>query len=163
MADILDTSPLMGDITYLGTEMLAQIIQRHKTIAVYNGRPEYTTGQTSSTLRIVATERGFQLCGWKYAGSYDEGRQPGKMPPRDVILAWAKAKGIQFESESKAKSWAFCVARKIGREGTLRYKTNADIFETPVNLMTERLQSIVTMFYSENIAKELYRTDIKNK
>ncbi|MBQ0035094.1 MAG: hypothetical protein KBS77_07345 [Bacteroidales bacterium] len=167
MATILDTTPLIGDITHLGDEMLAKIIQRHKTIPVYDGKPEYTTGQTSSTLRIIPTETGFTLYGWKYAGTYDEGRKPGKMPNPDAILAWAKAKNIQFKSESQARSWAFCVARKISREGTYRYKLSiggqqTDIFATPIREMSEQLQSLVTKFYAQNISRQLLRTDPTN-
>ena len=40
------------------------------------------------------------------------GRPPGKQPPIQAIAAWAKLKGIP----------AFLVARKIGREGTERFK-----------------------------------------
>lgn len=165
MTNDLDTAPLIGSITNLGEEMLTKIKERH----IQAG--QRATGKTSASLRIIPTGTGFQLYGWKYAGSYEEGRKPGSLPPIKAILEWGKAKGIKdidFQNEKQAKSWAWAVALRIKKMGTKRYIRAAsgspeDIFETPVREMREQLASMVTIFYSENISKQLLRTDIKNE
>lgn len=163
--DVLDTSPLMGDITHLGDDMLRKILERHRAAG------QVATGRTSSTLKIVPTEAGFNLWGWSYAGSYDEGRAPGKMPPISAIVEWGRAKGIRnvdFKSEKQARAWAFGVAMRIAKSGTKRYQQAADgkrtdVFETPIKEMSEELEAITTRFYADSIRRELYRTDPKKK
>lgn len=159
MADILNTAPLMESVTDLGERMVDEIKQRHRDAG------QYTTGQTSSMLHIQPTGNGFQLRGWKYTGTYEEGRAPGKMPSPEALAAWAKAKGIQFKDEKQAQSFGWALAKKIAREGTKRYKLaqngrKTDILTTPIENMQSELSKRVTMFYKEEITRTLLRTDI---
>ena len=159
MADILDTSPLIGSITELGEKLVADIKQRH----IQEG--EYATGQTSSMLRIQPTGNGFQLRGWKYTGTYEEGRAPGKMPNPEALVAWAKAKGIQFKDEKQAQSFGWALALKIARGGTKRYRLAqqgkpTDVLSTPISTMQATLAEKVTKFYKDEITRALFRTDI---
>jgi len=57
-----------------------------------------------------------------------EGRKAGKRPPSDALIPWVKFK-LQIKEDKKAKSVAFLVARKIGREGTQRSKRNFKEFD----------------------------------
>ena len=51
-----------------------------------------------------------------YALIVEIGRQPGKMPPHEPIVAWVRAKlGVD---DDQADSVAFLIRRKIAREGT---------------------------------------------
>ncbi|HET7276134.1 MAG TPA: hypothetical protein VFI91_13275 [Longimicrobiaceae bacterium] len=52
-----------------------------------------------------------------YALVVERGRQPGKMPPPEALELWVRRKlGVQNVNE--ARSVAYLIARKIGREGT---------------------------------------------
>ena len=165
MTNELDTSPLVGSITSLGEDMLVKIKERHLQAG------QRATGKTSASLRIIPTGAGFQLYGWKYVGSYEEGRQPGSMPPVQAIIEWGRAKGlkgIDFQNERQAKQWAWAVALRIKRMGTKRYQNASngqpeDIFETPIREMQEQLAELVTKFYSENISRQLLLTDINTQ
>lgn len=162
MSDILDVSPLIGDVTYLGGELLQKIRKRHIEAG------QKVTGRTIGTLHIVPTGHGFQLVGWKYAGSYEEGRKPGKMPPTAALIEWARAKGIHFDSDAAAQRWAFGLALKIKREGTKRYRLaqvgqQPDIFRTPIAEMNEQLEGMVTDWYAKKIVQQIFRTDINKK
>ena len=79
-----------------------------------------------------------------YASAAETGRKPGKMPPLEPIMKWIAAKGIKLPEQSslskrrikslsnkvvkkslrqisttaRAKSLAYLIARKIGKEGT---------------------------------------------
>ena len=66
-------------------------------------------GQDGQLIGIVGTAI-------SYGGPVEFGRLPGKQPPIDAIELWVRRKlGI---SGNEARSVAFLIARKIGREGT---------------------------------------------
>lgn len=157
MNDIITTDDLLTYAVQLGEEMKNAIVKRHIDAG------QKATGKTSSSLRIMVTPKGFQLVGWKYAGSYEEGRKAGGMPPTEALIEWAKAKGLQFKSDAQMRSFAYCLARKIAREGTLRYRTNPkpDIFRTPIKEMTDKLQKATQVYYTNTITRELFRADLK--
>lgn len=162
MSDILDVSPLMSDVTNLGGEMLQKIRKRHIDAG------QKATGKTIGSFHITPTGQGFQLVGWKYAGTYEEGRKPGSMPPPAALIEWARAKGITFDSDADAKRWAFALALKIKREGTKRYRLaqvgqQPDIFRTPIAEMQKQLESMVTDWYSKKIVQQIFRIDLNNK
>jgi len=56
---------------------------------------------------------------WKFV---DKGRKPGKRPPMQPIQEWIARKGIPLKGrgakKNQARTLAFFIARKIGREGT---------------------------------------------
>lgn len=160
MADIMNTDPVRLGLPQLaqrlGVEMLGKILDRHKQAG------QYTTGRTSSTLRIIPTENGYQLYGWKYAGTYDEGRKPGGMPPVEAIEEWIMAKGLTFDKPNNLRHYAWAIARMIAVRGTRRYRAREDIFDTPIREMKEELSQNTTKYLAEEIRRELLRTDLKN-
>lgn len=143
-------------------ELVLKIKERHRAAG------QIATGKTSALLRVQQTDKGFQLIGWTYSGSYEEGRKPGKMPPMDSLIEWAHAKGLTFKSDSQARSWAYCVARKIAREGTERYRRASagdpeDIFTTPIEEMRKELTERVTFYFAKEIHQTLLRADLNNQ
>ena len=56
----------------------------------------------------------------KYGNYVDQGigRGPGRMPPVKEIMEWIQLKKIPVPSSLTIESFAFAIARKIGREGT---------------------------------------------
>lgn len=170
MDNVTNMQDLVQEANDLGLDMVAKIIQRHRQAG------QYTTGKTSGMLHIVPTDNGFQLVGWTYTGTYDEGRQPNRQPWgsggsgstefSDALLAWAKAKGLTFKTPRDAQNWAFCVMRKISTEGTRRYKLaqkgqRADVLETPIREMREALSQRCSAYFEEQIKRTLFRIDLQ--
>lgn len=162
---MLNNSQLIKEANDLGQKMVGDIIQRHKQAG------EYTTGRTSGMLHIVPTANGFQLVGWTYTGTYEEGRKPSGWGNggsgtefRDALLQWANAKGLTFKTPRDAQSWAFCVMRKICQQGTRRFRfpgERPDVLTTPIREMKEALTEKVNAFYTEEIKRTLFRIDIQ--
>lgn len=156
---------LAKEAQLLGQRMIVDIIKRHKAAG------EYTTGRTSGMLHIVPTANGFQLVGWTYTGTYEEGRKPSGWGNggsgtefRDALLQWANAKGLIFKTPRDAQSWAFCVMRKICQQGTRRFRfpgERPDVLTTPIREMKEALTAKVNAFYIEEIKRTLFRIDIQ--
>jgi len=166
----MDELNIIDEANRLGKLMVADIIRRHKQAG------EYTTGKTSGMLHIVRTDKGFQLVGWTYTGTYDEGRQPNRTAWgqgggsstdfSDSLLAWANAKGLTFKTPRDAQSWAFCVMRKISKEGTRRYRDPSqrqDVLATPIREMKEALAKKTAVYYAEQIKRELFRIDLQEE
>ena len=162
---------LLQQATEIGQQMVSDIIKRHKDAG------QYTNGKTSGMLHIVQTENGFQLVGWTYTGTYDEGRQPNRKPWgsggnstefSESLIAWANAKGLTFRTPRDAQSWAFCVMRKISQQGTRRYReaqsgNRTDVLATPIQDMQKALKRAVSGYYAEEIKRTLFRIDIQEK
>lgn len=151
------TQGLVQEARLSGERMLQQVLERHRK------EGQYTTGATSSTLRIEDKPDGFQLVGWKYAGTYDEGRKPGGMPPVSAILAWIEAKGLTFDKPGQAEHYAYAIARSIAIKGTRRYREHADVWATPIQNMRSDLASRATKYLADAVARELLRTDLKKQ
>ena len=156
---------LAKEAQLLGQRMIVDIIKRHKAAG------EYTTGRTSGMLHIIPTANGFQLVGWTYTGTYEEGRKPSGWGNggsgtefQDALLQWANAKGLTFKTPRDAQSWAFCVMRKICQQGTRRFRfpgERPDVLTTPIREMKEALTAKVNAFYIEEIKRTLFRIDIQ--
>lgn len=164
------TSKLIEICSDVGNTLVNEINQRHKSAG------QYVTGKTSAMLHIQPTEGGFRLIGWKYSGTYEEGRKPNAKPWgrsgskstdfSQALLAWASAKGITFKSEQQAQGWAYCVMRKMAQKGSQRYRNAQaghpeDIFRTPIADMQERLMKQWMFYLSQQVKRELLRIDLK--
>ena len=112
------------------------------------------SGRTIASLTVETGDTFGQLTGRKFFSTLETGRKAGRVPGnfQAIILKWVQDKGINVQ---KPKSFAFLVARKIAREGTLLYRTGgrADIYSNEVNLTIERL----TKRLGEDQLKEVMR------
>ena len=112
------------------------------------------SGRTIASLTVETGDTFGQLTGRKFFATLETGRKAGRVPGnfQSIILKWMQDKGINVQ---KPKSFAFLVARKIAREGTLLYRTGgrADIYSNEVNLTIERL----TKRLGEDQLKEVMR------
>lgn len=63
----------------------------------------------------------------------EDGRPPGKMPPRESIKSWIEAVGLV--SDLPADSLAYLIARSIGQKGTLLWQQggHSGVLSTYVN------------------------------
>ena len=83
-----------------------------------------TTGLLSSSGRVVRTKEagggydvGFMSGEKNYAGAVEYGRRAGRMPPPDMLDAWAYKKfHLKDRKASRAIGWAMAI--HIGRHGT---------------------------------------------
>lgn len=114
------------------------------------------TGNTANSLNVKnVSDLGGELWGAEYIGVLEQGRKPGKVPYdfKQILIKWARAKGITFGSQKELNSFAYFLAKKIREEGTKTFHQKEDIFTTPIKDFTERLV--------RELGK-LYITDIKN-
>ena len=94
------------------------------------------SGRTSASFRVVETEDGLQLVGGGKdtapIATLEVGRRPGNVPAgfTAILEQWSRDKGLQFETESKRKSFAYLLGRKIEREGTQRYREPQDVYSS---------------------------------
>ena len=94
------------------------------------------SGRTSASFRVVEREDGLQLVGGGKdtapIATLEVGRRPGNVPAgfSAILEQWSRDKGLQFETESKRKSFAYLLGRKIEREGTQRYREPQDVYSS---------------------------------
>lgn len=94
------------------------------------------SGRTSASFRVVETEDSLQLVGGGKdtapVGTLEVGRRPGNVPAgfTAILEQWSRDKGLQFETESKRRSFAYLLSRKIAREGTQRYREPQDVYSS---------------------------------
>lgn len=94
------------------------------------------SGRTSASFRVVETEEGLQLVGGGHdtapIATLEVGRRPGNVPAgfTAILEQWSRDKGLQFETESKRKSFAYLLGRKIAREGTQRYREPQNVYSS---------------------------------
>ena len=72
----------------------------------------------------------------------ETGRKAGKVPFgfTAILVQWSKDKGIGFSTESKRRSFAYLLGRKIAREGTERHRQPRNDIYTPA--VTEAVKEI---------------------
>jgi len=104
-----------------------RIIQNHIAAG------QKASGKTIQSLLVDVTEDQGELTGRGFFAVLETGRKGGKVPKgfQAIILKWAKDKGISIDNP---KSFAFLVARKIAREGTLLHRTGGrtDIYSREI-------------------------------
>ena len=148
-------SILIQDIIDENLQKLKQeIIDRHVAAG------QVASGKTKDSFQVDTQELSGQLLGPQWAGVLERGRKPGKVPAnfRDILIRWAAAKGITFQSESQAKSWAYFVSKKIRAEGTELYRSGAtvDIFTTAVDEMEKSLTEEISQMFQQEIIKNIF-------
>ena len=102
----------------LGDELKATMTQELKR----NG--SYYTGDLAKSISYKVVQQDFTYdlvrTMLKYGDYVDQGigRGPGKQPPVQPLIEWIKFKRIPTPTGMSVESFAFLIARKIGREGT---------------------------------------------
>jgi len=79
------------------------------------------SGKSLAAYEVEVDEFSGKLYGINYVGTLETGRKAGRVPKffRTIILEWMNQKSLfQAESESKRKSIAYLIARKIANDGT---------------------------------------------
>jgi hypothetical protein len=129
-------------------EILTQFFEaiRNDIIVEHLAKGQRASGQTLESLEIVINDFKGQLWGAGYIGVLEDGRRPGKFPPRNKIESWIQSKGIIPRGKISISQLAYLIARKISMEGTLLYKNGGnsgvlskDINETRIGALLESL------------------------
>ena len=116
------------------------------------------SGRTSASLKVETYAGGVRLVssGEKIAPfeTLETGRKAGKVPFgfTAILVQWSKDKGIEFAKESKRRSFAFLLGRKIKKEGTKRYKTpRKDIYSPAVREAVAAIKKEIQVHISKAI------------
>ena len=107
------------------------------------------SGRTSASVRVRMTEKGVQLvAGGGDAAPFatvEVGRAGGKIPSgfTDILEQWTRDKGLQFETDSKRRSFAYLLGQKIKRDGTARHRQPVDVYSGIAKVAAEDVKRIV--------------------
>jgi hypothetical protein len=80
------------------------------------------SGRLADSIDYVVTGSRLTIRGNDYIYYLENGRKPGKRPPKDVIRKWIDDKGIVPRDKISKDSLAYLIARKMGEEGSTIYK-----------------------------------------
>lgn len=107
------------------------------------------TGNTSASFRVERYDGGVRLV----MGGTEEktaplatlevGRPGGPVPKgfTQILYEWSIAKGIPFDKDSRRRSFAYLLGRRIRREGTLRHMQPVDVYTTIVLDVADRVKA----------------------
>lgn len=107
------------------------------------------TGNTSASFRVEQYDGGVRLV----MGGTEEktaplatlevGRPGGPVPKgfTQILYEWSIAKGIPFDKDSRRRSFAYLLGRRIRREGTLRNMQPVDVYTTIVLDVADRVKA----------------------
>ncbi len=107
------------------------------------------SGRTSASFRVETTDDGVQLIGGgddtAPVATLEVGRKGGNVPAgfAGILEQWSRDKGLVFETESRRKSFAYLLGRKIAREGTQRSKEPQDVYSSIVQQAADDIKDIV--------------------
>lgn len=112
------------------------------------------SGRSSAAFQVERTARGCRLV---YRGddvapleTLEEGRGPGEMPDTERLRQWSIDKGIPFANEEDRRRFAWALALRIKRAGTLRHMSPIDVFSTCCREAAEEIKAtIVNAFVKE--------------
>lgn len=125
------------------------------------------SGRTRASIRVETYDGGVRLIGGNNAThvvqdypsvrgtletgdtapipTLEVGRAGGRVPRGFyyILREWSRDKGITFASESERGTFAYFLARKIAKSGTLRARNNVDVYSSPVNQAVQRINTIL--------------------
>lgn len=107
------------------------------------------SGQLAQSVRYEVDESGLRIYANDYIVYLQDGRRPGKFPPKQPILDWIDDKGIQF-NDIKKESLAFLIQRKIANEGTTAFIQGGTDLVSGV-LTPELIKQILNSFRDDYI------------
>lgn len=119
------------------------------------------TGRSSASFRVEEYPGGVRL--W-YGNpdiapieTLEIGRPGGNVPKgfTDILVEWSRAKGLQFPTEGRRRSFAYLLGKRIQRVGTLRNMSPVDVYTTIVMDAAEQVKGAVTVTVTQYIHQQL--------
>lgn len=119
-------------------EMIIQEVEafNESILEALNAKKINASGEASRSLRIESDFESVKSLGIFYLEFLDTGRGPGKRPPIQKLIEWARIKFGTDEKEST--KIAFAVANNIAALGTLIYRNNKEGIELDKKIVTLR-------------------------
>lgn len=111
---------------------------------------KYTTGKTANSLEVRnVSAMGGQIWGWEYYQVWETGRKPGKMPPVNPLIEWARLKLGLAGKEATSAGWS--MAKGIALRGTTLYQQGGrkDIFTPVFASLADRIAEQLGQYYVE--------------
>ena len=117
--------------------ILAEVEAFNESIReVLNAKKINASGEASRSLRVEHDYDSVKSIGIFYLEFLDTGRGPGKRPPIQKLIQWAK---IKFgASDEESVKIAFAVANNIAKLGTLIFRNNQKGIELSKKIVTLR-------------------------
>ena len=129
--------------SYVSAETKDAIVRKPVTVyGVVNA-----SGKLRDSVRYDLRDGVCRVYALDYIYYVEQGRKPGKRPPRKAIEQWITDKGIIPDKISK-QSLAYLIAKKIGEEGTTAHKQGG----------TKLLADIVGADFRSSVQSELLLT-----
>lgn len=128
---------------------VSEVIQRSRNAG------QEASGKTYRSISVKVDGSHGEVWAPNYLYTLADGRGPGKVPYNfgDILLDWAKYKGISFPSPVAARRWANAVAWKIRRQGSMlfRQRKHLDLFDTPLAELDDWIGKQVFSLYEAEI------------
>ena len=149
--------------------IIAEELEQLKTdiIAASESQGQKASGDTYKSMLVEdVTSTSGTLTGRFAIGTLATGRKSGKVPENmhEIIMQWARDKGISFSDEEELVKFGKAVAWKIRKQGTELHKEVGggelpDIFEVPINAFLDRIikriPTVIVLDAMERIDKTL--------
>lgn len=113
--------------------------------------------------RVIGQSRALEYFKW-----LDQGRGPGKFPPRQAIEEWISQKNIKpFEDKKgkpmSAKSMAFIISRRMANEGTTLFRKKQNDMVIASALQSKPIKSLANDLLKGEVRtfREMVKESIK--
>jgi hypothetical protein len=117
------------------------------------------SGRLADSIDFVVTGSRLTIRGDDYIYYLENGRKPGKRPPKDVIRKWIDDKGIVPRDNISKDSLAYLIARKMSEEGSTIYKAGGSDLVSGIfnDQFVESLQSEFMNLLTVEIESEILK------
>jgi hypothetical protein len=113
------------------------------------------SGRLRDSIYGVVTETGINIFAQDYGIFVEEGRGPGKMPPRNKILQWVESRNLQSINPKykRPKDIAWMIGRSIAEKGTIqRFGYQGSKF---IDFVSKNIMASLTKDIEESYLKDL--------
>ncbi len=122
------------------------------------------SGKLAKSIRFEADKNGVRVFANDYFYYLENGRKPGKRPPRNVIKEWLQVKGIKPQGKITLDSLAFLIQRKIGEKGTIIHQQGGSrlLEDVVTKELIDNVKVQLMMAFRNNFVKAAFSNVIKN-
>lgn len=118
------------------------------------------SGRTSAALEVRVVD-GKRVELGAFSGEFaplqtlEIGRPPGKVPRKfaDILYKWSLDKGLHFDTDSRRRSFAYLLGRRIAEQGTLRHVNHVDIYSNLTHQTADALNIKLGELIKINLSK----------
>lgn len=109
------------------------------------------SGDLAKSVRYEVDYAGLRVFALDYILYVNDGRRPGKVPPRQAIKDWINEKRLSFDIP--IDSLAFLIQRKIAKQGTTAWiQGGTDLIEGVIN---DNLIKEITQAFADDYIKQI--------